>query len=518
MQLLKNFSAFLITTLLLISLTAPALAAEPVGTITMKNSAGAIKTDSTYEAYRIVGWNASTVEGNVLYTDMALTPAYKEAIILALGNPLTVTSTDQEVLKALSTVKDSSKLAGLAVALSEVKGQLPLNATAGIFRNLSYGYYLVMETKNNANDGTVLSKPILVSLPDKTTNSPDVSVMVKTSTANVDKEIVLGNHTVKAAEKKIGDTVDFKLTATIPTYATNATGITYCLTDTLSKGLTLNDKSIVVKDSKGAIIADKNNYTVGIDRTAANKNTVLTINFTYDNIKTLGPLTVEYSAILNENSVIGSSGNPNSVNLTYTNNPGAGSNYTTTEKHTLIYTTGLELLKVGSNSQKLAGAEFGIYSNKECSIPVGFYTYELVTDGNGTHVTTKLIDGKGLKIVTGDDGIAYFTGLIAGKYYIKEIKAPIGYDLLKTPICVTIGVTLPQTIENGREQAAWTIVADYGSFDNRGGIFYGNVVNTKGFQLPGSGGSGTILFTVGGLSLLTLAGALYFLYHKKKRV
>ncbi|MEG1924892.1 MAG: SpaH/EbpB family LPXTG-anchored major pilin [Ruthenibacterium sp.] len=518
MKRFKRLSAIILAAALLFSLAIPSLAADPVGMITMKDPAGNVKIDSTYKAYRVVAWNMSKLGSDVVYTDMALTAAYKSTLINTLGGTLTAASTDAEVLDALSNVKDHLKMATLAVELSKVPGQTPYTAAAGVFTGLPYGYYLVMETENKANDGTVLSKPILVSVPSKTDGAVNVSVTVKTSTANVEKDIVLGEgpmtKTVKSAEKKIGDTVNFKLSATIPTYAANAENITYYITDTLSKGLTLDLSSVVVTGADGAVIPAASHYKASETVTAA--DTVLKIDFEYAAIKDAGPLTIAYRATLNEKASIGSIGNPNSVTLTYSNNPGVGGNtYTTPKKHTLVFTTGIQLTKVDEHGAPLAGATFGIFSDAACSNPIGFYTYKITTDAQGTHITTELEKNTTGQITTGDDGIASFTGLIAGEYFIKEITAPAGYNLLKAPISVTIGVTLPSAIITGNETAAWTVSGE--NFTESSGTFKSNVINTKGFQLPGTGGMGTTLFILGGGSLLILACGLLFLYRKKNR-
>ncbi|MEG2595835.1 MAG: SpaH/EbpB family LPXTG-anchored major pilin [Ruthenibacterium sp.] len=512
MQKFKRISAIITTAFLLLSLAVPAAAAPLTGTVTMKDTAGATKTSSVYEAHRVVTWNASKVGSEVLYTDMALNFLYKQAIVDTLGAPLTAGSADAEVLKALSAVTDAAKMEALGVALSEVTHTADATATAGVFTALPYGYYLIRETENNANDGTVLSKPILVSVPDKDTGAADVSVTVKTSKANVTKDILRGEGasvtTAKSADVKIGDTVKFQLTASVPTYAANATGIQYFLTDTLSAGLTLDQNSVVVMaDGKLLTAAD---YTVTV--TGGN---VLKIDFTYANIKNAKLLTATYSAVLNEKATLGATGNPNSVTLTYTNNPGTGTSYTTPEQHTVVYTTAINLTKVGGEKEKLAGAEFEIYSDAACTTPVKFYSYKVVTDATGTHVTTELEKNIAGKIITDKDGVASFVGLIAGDYYIKETKAPAGYDLLKQVIPVKISVQLPTSITTGKEQATWKVIGD--QFIENNGVFAGEIVNTKGFRLPGTGGMGTTIFVICGVSLLVLAGGLFFVYSRKNR-
>ena len=45
-----------------------------------------------------------------------------------------------------------------------------------------------------------------------------------------------------------------------------------------------------------------------------------------------------------------------------------------------------------------------------------------------------------------------------------------------------------------------------------------SVSNVKGKTLPGTGGMGTILFTVGGAAVVLLAGALFVVYMRRRKV
>ncbi|MEG1579302.1 MAG: isopeptide-forming domain-containing fimbrial protein, partial [Oscillospiraceae bacterium] len=294
------------------------------GSITMQDEGGKIKADSTYLAHKIVTWKA-TVAG--VYNDMVLNPVYRPALIKALGAPITDASADGDILKALSALTDTAKIAKLAVALSQVTDP-GIPAVAGVFSGLDYGYYLVIETSNAATDGTVRSKPILVSVPDNK-GSAAVVVTVKTSKADVDKQIVGVNNgavtPTKTAQLNIGDVVDFTLTATVPTYAGDVsdTDVVYVIEDTLSKGLRFRFKSdgpsFIVKDSKGTILDAVHLYHLRQEATPEGGNR-MQLTFVYSRIKDLGQITIEYSATLCENASVGAVGNPNRVTLQYSNN------------------------------------------------------------------------------------------------------------------------------------------------------------------------------------------------------
>ena len=131
----------------------------------------------------------------------------------------------------------------------------------------------------------------------------------------------------------MNDEVPFQLTATLPTNDTDfAAYKTYKLVfhDQQSAGLTFNEKSVVVKYGDKTLGADS--YTVTenpedkdtFDITIADAKAV---KDTEDNAITVaagGKFTVEYTSTLNENAVIGSTGNPNEASLEFSNNPNVG--------------------------------------------------------------------------------------------------------------------------------------------------------------------------------------------------
>ena len=111
----------------------------------------------------------------------------------------------------------------------------------------------------------------------------------------------------------------------------------------------------------------------------------------------------------------------------------------------------------------------------------------------------KLADGTdGLTVITTDaTGRFRLEGLKAGTYYLKEIKAPDGYNLLKKPVEITIDET--GSVLVGNETADEVLVE-----------------NKTGAPLPSTGGVGTGIFYGTGAALMAGAG-LVFLIGKKRR-
>lgn len=130
----------------------------------------------------------------------------------------------------------------------------------------------------------------------------------------------------------------------------------------------------------------------------------------------------------------------------------------------------IHIKKINVSKQPLAGAEFMLYSDAECTKAVTSDVYTTVSP-------------------TGDVTIY---GLSEGTYYLKETKAPAGYNPITKPIKVVV---------NASTATNYVVTI--------------TVTNSNNFLLPQTGGAGTLLFTVGGLALIVLAGALLFLNKKK---
>jgi len=172
----------------------------------------------------------------------------------------------------------------------------------------------------------------------------------------------------------------------------------------------------------------------------------------------------------------------NEILLDYTNSAGYVYDQTKDKDDTDLY--GIKIAKTNVNKEALAGATFKIYTKLDGSGAVD-PTSVLINPNTATDWT----------VTTGSDGFGYIYGLVEGTYYLVETAAPSGYNLLTSPITVVVDSTTADTT---------THLTDV------------NVTNVKGFILPITGGTGTILFTVTGLILIAAAGVFLVAYKKKK--
>lgn len=335
------------------------------------------------------------------------------------------------------------------------------------FNNLGYGYYLVFAK------GTGCAKSCMPSVCCITPKSPDKTINEKTEYPSIDKKA--DDETVD-----IGQTVNYTVTGKVPDTTGYAT-YQYRLADEMSSGLTFN------KDVEAFIGGNK----IKADVVYEGNGFRLSVNMKEYQAKAGEKVEVKYSAVVNKNAVIGAEGNPNKATLTYSSNPKDSSKTSTTPPVIVkVYTAGIKIFKYaksGFEEKALASAEF-VLMNKD-----GKYYRFTPASGNNAEKVEWVSDKKDATIViTGNDGMASFKGLESGQYSIEEIVAPQGYNLLSSPVNVTV--------------------------DHKAGCAMSSVKieNKKGPSFPETGGVGTVLFyCIGGLMALS---AVVMMLIGKKRV
>ena len=259
-------------------------------------------------------------------------------------------------------------------------------------------------------------------------------------------------------------------------------------------------------------------------------------------------ITIKYTAKLLDGAAIGNEGNINNAKLTYSNktNVDADNNPTDPENNEsndagVVYTFQTGIKKVDQNKKPLNGVKFDLYkkvdtSDKETENHKGI-TFNGVTKEYVDAATVKALnlsskDGeKWVKITTvvsgAEDAVGTSTptgkaivkGLPNGTYKFVETETLDGYNLLKDPVDATLSVNYAaKWIKNSVYEDGKLVKRTYDTtneaFDNAAMKTY-TVVNRKGFNLPTTGGFGTLLFSGIGV-LLVLAGVSVLFSLKKK--
>ena len=225
---------------------------------------------------------------------------------------------------------------------------------------------------------------------------------------------------------------------------------------------------------------------------------------------------VTYTATVNENA-FGTDALGNDAFLGYNNDPYDDSSFDEdggkTEED--VYSYGVTLKKVDKNAKGLPGAEFTLSLADETlkfNGSNGVYTYD--SKGNGT-VTN---------LVVAADGTLSIKGLDEGTYTLKETHAPNGYVLPNGEITIEIADAEPDGIIDGQGSTIVTANGSaelYGDVSINGNIVSFNVQNTSsedaGFQLPTTGGMGTMIFTIAGILIMAGAITMVVVISRKKR-
>lgn len=401
------------------------------------------------------------------------------------------------------------------------------------FENLALDkLYLFAETDatgaENAQTGdkvnvTRISAPFLVSLPftGKDGNQLyDLKVYPKNATGQetIDKKIVEDGKEVTETQANIGDKINYKVTYSVPVSEYGLTKLV--VTDTMGKGLTFDNIVEIKNGDKVVDNANNQNYEVSAP-VVSGKDTTITITFTeaYLNLlekSSTQSFTITYGATVNNDAVLGQTGNKNEVYVTYQNK--GDTEHNTDHKETKVFTYGIDLLKTGENNANLSNVEFTLTKGKDAVNAVPVKVKE-VTDSNQKtfYVTDNNANSNTVK--TNAEGKVYIRGLEAGTYFLTETKTNAGYVLLKNPVKIVIEQTDSTT------GAASATVDDKNTTMKEDSLNQGSttaevpltVVNHKGFDLPATGGAGTALFTIAGIVIVAVAAALLFMRKKSQK-
>ena len=306
--------------------------------------------------------------------------------------------------------------------------------------NLPYGYYAIMP---NGKDNT--HNPVFVPVTKATQTT-----YLKELKPGTDKKVEEGGLQQEWGDASIGDTVNFTVKSIVP----NMNGLKTCkfiLKDTMSKGLTFNEKNVQVKIGNQPLTKD-NHFKIE-SKPSQDPAGGTDITITIEDLKTLGNITANpgdtieftYSAVLNKEAVNGIDQVTNKAHLEY-GNDADGKLETTPVDEVIVKTYDLTITKKAENvnGSVLAGAEFKLYKGgKVEGTPIRFIKLE--AEG-GYRVAEAEEQGTTDKVVTPTSGIVTIKGLDQGIYTLEEVKAPNGYNKLKDTIPVTIKMCIRDSL------------------------------------------------------------------------
>jgi LPXTG-motif cell wall-anchored protein len=485
----KIFAAVLAVMMIALMIPFSASAATTL-TVTCNPNAGTTgdKADyvGTYEYKFFKLATVDTTTGTVTVED-----AY--ASNTDLVNALNSTDTDKS--QDIITICDGMSWTGTADKTVTFKYDGSADVSTQEITDLADGIYYVYCSKK---PGTVKSvQGSLISLPyfDGTDWKYDYETVNLASKINVSGITV----TKTVADNKVGTqkNAEYTLTASTAGSTTNKVG-TYAIVDNMDNALSLIDSTVKVYFVKDGVEtpAEDGDFTVepnyaykdatGNDATATFAVVASEALLQGDKFYSYDTVKVTFSAKVNADIAEKVTTDlPNTDGLYYGNE--GNFTYKPGNNTVNVATAGLDVTKVDGNatSTKLAGAEFTLYKDSACTeaITVDGVTVKATTTTNGND-----------KFYYGSNEFYFTPGV---DYFVKETKAPAGYNINSTIFKVTAvakAYTPVGTVENG----AATVVKDYP------------------VTVPQTGGMGTMMFYVGGAALIACAGVLLFVLKRKK--
>lgn len=491
MKKMKKLVGILLTLAMVVAMSITTFA-KP-GTITISGGANG----SEYAAYKLLNATDGGA-GKYAYT---LNTKYTSILETA-----TEKTTEKEIVDYISELDTAATRTFADEIYKAIKSEkLAADGESGTSKEIAAdtGYYLIVETKvGNTQDTYSLAML-------GTVGNDGLTITTKEGTPKLEKKVQEKNDSTGAttdwqdgADYDLGDPVPFKLTGTVSDRYDSYGTYYYAFHDKMSDGLTLKEDSVKVSVDGTPITSGYNVVTTGFEDEC-------TFEIRFDNLKAIenadgqklvkstSIITVEYTATLNGEAVIGSAGNPNEAHLEYSNNPYGEDTGKTPEDKVIVFTYKLVANKKDGSGNDLNGA--------------GFTLYKL---NNGSY------EAVGAEIVGTENNPVHrfeFNRLDAGQYKLVETTVPAGYNKAEDLI-----FTVEATYDDN------SAVPGFGSLvikdkdgkvisDDKNKVFTvdisegsatTDVVNLSGTELPSTGGMGTTILYVVGAILVIGAGIL----------
>ena len=428
----------------------------------------------------------------------------------------------------------------------------------GTYRFTEIGYATGSENKFIINNGAKYvfevkageNNTVTVRKPENANNSGDYKAEKDTVTVynyapDVDKQVynTKESNYKKVADCGIDDTIKYQVKVVLPENFNNLKK--FILTDT-PVGIVDDKNSVEIysklpdaSNSQGAKLSKSTDYTV----TENGDGFVVT----FDRGRVGGykgqTLYVCYTAKLKTNAdgtlagTTSTTGNPNTIDLTYSNKiditkgeEDKDENNSHIKDDAVVYSFEIDVKKTAetTNGNALPGVKFDLYKQVEKGKDAAALN-DTTAKNYGFDTTSASYVLVKSDLTTDDEGKISYKGLANGTYWLRETKTVDGYNLLASPVKVELNLTYKLTWEENKDYKNNTLVKhDYkekvenfeekattGTDRNTYGIASATIVNKKGFQLPVTGGFGTLLFSGIGV-LLVLAGVAVLFSMKKK--
>ena len=545
-----RFISLLLALAIVLSLSVMALAANTTYSITIKGNPDNTVVH-TYEAYQIFKGDlhdptpgTDDGEQDKVLSNIDWGSGVDQARAVG-GKTLTQAfdgKTAAEVAKGLNDISEAQAFAvKIAPYLSTHKDSNGKNVNGDyVIEDLEAGYYLVKDQDNSLTGKNDFYTAYMMQVVGNVQATP------KGDKPTLKKQVKSprnGEWSSIQAGYQIGETVQFQLVVSVPDISGYADYVC-TIDDTMTAGLTSNvknqdaattdaDATVAIRINDGDELS-REYYTVAAEGNTFHVTIRIKDAMDVGSIEAGNNLYVYYTAKLNDNAAFyGHPGedtsNKNTASLTYPNDPNGNSTGKTPDSIVKVWTLPTTLVKIeGTNkNKKLNGAKFVLSTHGDLTLEalelndnyepqaskdklIAFVVdgetapYEIATQEkiNAAPEKTTYVIEIGEIGVIGETSIA---GLGEKTYYLYEIKAPDGYNLLKQPIKYEI--IMPEGDMSSTAFPLNVPSTKVDDVDNTLGLYI-YISNNAGATLPETGGIGTTLFYVIGGLLVVGAGVL----------
>lgn len=429
--------------------------------------------------------------------------------------------------------------------------------------NLDLGLYLIVETSVPENV-TCTTDPFLASVPMTTINGEewvyDVVLYPKNNTGSPTLEKTLRetvSHTGKnngstddindgyahTGTGSDGDVVDYQIISTLPAITSVASQLsTYTFVDNLSKGITYNKDDVAIEFFRDAACTESiavwnqsdGKFNVAYSETDA--GSTMTISMTESGLTEINTspnvygtsgaqrgysactMRITYRCTVNSDAIVvyGDSGNPNDLTLTWQRSN--TDYYDTLKDDCHFYTYGIDLLKEFSDGAgDYAQVQMVVHNDTD-----NYYVQAEMVDGV-YYVTGHVENEADATVFTPLDKKITLKGVEDDEYTITEINTDAGYTLLKDPIKIVITTAAGEVCDVCHQPlltASATVNGEAADMVSDGESAHAfvtlSVTNTKGFDLPQTGGNGIWIYTTIGILVMAAAAAAVFYFIRRR--
>lgn len=498
---MKKLMAALLAVAMVCAMAIPAFAAkgEPV------TNSDVSLTNHDFEAYQI--FSAKLDSGKL--TDVKWGEGVKgDDLLVALKTATTLgdfgdCKNASEVADVLSKFNNEQATAFAAFVANGYLSTTKIAGTGTIDLH-SAGYYLIKDVTEVEGEYDASNLTLLL-----VSGAEEVTPKVKTDIPTLQKKVKDKNDSIgesattgwqDSADYDIGDIIPYQLTATLGNVSNFDTYYVEFV-DTMDHLTYRNITSVKVDDR----ILNAGDYTSSWDSTSK------TLKVFIDDVKAYhatngSKIIVEYTATLDDDAVIGSTGNPNEAYLVFSNNPNGNGKGKTAPDKNIVFTYKVVANKVDEHDQPLTGAAFALYK-KLPAVPDPKDGTSYFMEGTDAYTLVKELNvGADRKEVADKTQHTFeWTGIDDGDYMIKEIITPAGYNSIE-PIKFKVEAN-HETLSDDPQ-----LLELKGGDDFTGEVSTGalttKIENRMGSTLPGTGGIGTTIFYVIGGGLMVAAAIL----------